>query len=223
MLFVGRLAPEKNLRTLVTALEKLLGRLDVELAVVGDGPLRDHVRDTAARRGVPLGLLGMVDHTRLPAIYTDADVFVLPSFTEGHPKVLLEAMSAGVPCVASDVPANRSILDNGAAGLLFDPSDADALAGALERVLADGELARELGALAETITVAGDSPVVDVTTATLSEVVDSKRIVERAYWLVVGRPPGSQERALAAAFLKEQPLKEFALALFNLNAFLYVQ
>jgi len=52
---------------------------------------------------------------------------------------------------------------------------------------------------------------------------DSNRIVERAYWLAVSRPPASQERALAAAFLKEQPLKEFALALFNLNAFLYVQ
>jgi len=52
---------------------------------------------------------------------------------------------------------------------------------------------------------------------------NSKGITERAYWLAVGRPPISQERALAAAFLKEQPLKEFALALFNLNAFLYVQ
>jgi len=49
------------------------------------------------------------------------------------------------------------------------------------------------------------------------------RIVERAYWLAVGRPPTAKERSLAAAFLKEQPLKEFALALFNLNAFLYVQ
>jgi hypothetical protein len=52
---------------------------------------------------------------------------------------------------------------------------------------------------------------------------DSKRIVERAYWLAVGRSPGPDERALASAFLKEQPVKEFALAMFNLNAFLYVQ
>jgi hypothetical protein len=52
---------------------------------------------------------------------------------------------------------------------------------------------------------------------------DSNRIVERAYGLAVGRAPASRERALAAAFLNEQPLKEFALALFNLNAFLYVQ
>lgn len=52
---------------------------------------------------------------------------------------------------------------------------------------------------------------------------DSARLVERAYWLAVGRAPAPQERARALAFLKEQPLKEFALALFNLNAFLYVQ
>ncbi|HEY2952515.1 MAG TPA: DUF1553 domain-containing protein, partial [Verrucomicrobiae bacterium] len=52
---------------------------------------------------------------------------------------------------------------------------------------------------------------------------DQARIVERAYGLAVGRPPAAKERSLAKAFLKEQSLKEFALALFNLNAFLYVQ
>jgi len=52
---------------------------------------------------------------------------------------------------------------------------------------------------------------------------DRPRIIERAYWLAVGRPPTSKERSLALAFLKEQPLKEFALALFSLNAFIYVQ
>ena len=52
---------------------------------------------------------------------------------------------------------------------------------------------------------------------------DRARIVDRAYWLAVGRPPTSKERSLAVAYLKEQPLKEFALALFSLNAFLYVQ
>src|SRR5262249_3623798 len=52
---------------------------------------------------------------------------------------------------------------------------------------------------------------------------DPGRMIERAYWLAGCRPPGSQECAFAAAFLRDQPLKEFALALFNLNAFLYVQ
>jgi hypothetical protein len=52
---------------------------------------------------------------------------------------------------------------------------------------------------------------------------DRSRLIERAYWLAVGRAPTPKERSLATAFLNDQPLKEFALALFNLNAFLYVQ
>ena len=52
---------------------------------------------------------------------------------------------------------------------------------------------------------------------------DRSRLIERAYRLAVGRAPMPQERSLASGFLKEQPLKEFALAMFNLNAFLYVQ
>jgi hypothetical protein len=48
-------------------------------------------------------------------------------------------------------------------------------------------------------------------------------MIDRAYWLALSRPPAAPERALASAFLQEQPLNEFALALFNLNAFLYVQ
>jgi len=52
---------------------------------------------------------------------------------------------------------------------------------------------------------------------------DPGRQIERAYWLAAGRPPSSRERALAQKFLREQPLAEFALAMFNLNAFLYVE
>ena len=74
--------------------------------------------------------------------------------------------------------------------------------------LLNGRLANELAsAFAERLETGGDR----------------SRLIERAYWLAIGRAPMPQERALATAFLKEQPLKEFALALFNLNAFLYVQ
>src|SRR5437870_3435936 len=84
---------------------------------------------------VRLDLVPSVDHRELPRLYGAADVFVLPSFTEGHSKVLLEAMSCGLPCVASDIGANRSVLADGDAGLLFDPHDAGALAARLEQVL----------------------------------------------------------------------------------------
>jgi glycosyltransferase involved in cell wall biosynthesis len=145
VLYVGRLSPEKNLQTLIDAVAKLRGRLDVTLRFVGDGALRGALVAGAERAGVRLELLPVVDHGRLPQVYAAADVFVLPSVTEGHPKVLLEAMSCGLPCVASDVGGNRAAIADGRTGLLVNPTDAGAFADAIERVLTDRELARRLG------------------------------------------------------------------------------
>ena len=145
VLYVGRLSPEKNLGGLIAAAAKLRGRLDVTLRFVGEGALRDTLAREAARAGIGLELLPVVDHGRLPALYAAADVFVLPSFTEGHAKVLLEAMSCGVACVASNVGGNRAAIADGRTGLLVDPADAGALADAIERLIVDRELARRLG------------------------------------------------------------------------------
>jgi glycosyltransferase involved in cell wall biosynthesis len=146
ILYVGRLSREKNLSALVEAAAKLAGRFDVALRFIGDGPMRTPLADHAESLGVAAEFTPVVEHRRLPAVFARADVFVLPSFTEGHPKVLLEAMSCGVPCVASDVGGNRAILVDGVTGLLFDLEDPGALAEALARILGDGELAAGLGA-----------------------------------------------------------------------------
>ena len=145
VLYVGRLSPEKNLETLVAAAAKLAPRLEARLTFVGDGPLRERLRAAATELGVRLELVSSVDHRELPRIYGGADVFVLPSLTEGHSKVLIEAMSCGLPCVASDIVANRSVLADGDAGLLFDPHDAGALAARLEQAFGQRRLADELG------------------------------------------------------------------------------
>jgi glycosyltransferase involved in cell wall biosynthesis len=144
-LYVGRLSEEKNLGALIEAAAKLSSRFNLRLIFLGDGPMRESLQGHARRLRVPLEFLPFVDHRRLPRYFTGADVFVLPSRTEGHPKVLLEAMSCGVPCVASDVDGNRAILGDGEAGLLFDPGDPVALADRLERVFAEEEFARRLG------------------------------------------------------------------------------
>jgi len=148
ILYVGRLSPEKNLGALVEAAAKLAGRFDVALRFIGDGPMRAPLQAHAESVGVAAEFTPVVEHRRLPGIVAHADAFVLPSFTEGHPKVLLEAMSCGVPCVASDVGGNRAILADGVTGLLFDLHDAGALADALARVLGDSVLAARLGARA---------------------------------------------------------------------------
>jgi glycosyltransferase involved in cell wall biosynthesis len=84
-------------------------------------------------------------HAQLAELMAEADVFVLPSFTEGHPKVLLEAMSCGLPCIASAVGGNLSIVDDGRTGLLFDPAVPGALAACLLRILASEDFAHALG------------------------------------------------------------------------------
>lgn len=148
VLYVGRLSEEKNLPTLIEAAAKLVGRFSLGLTFIGDGPLRGRLEARARALGVPARFLPFVDHRQLPGCFAEADAFVLPSLTEGHPKVLLEAMSCGIPCVASNVGGNRAIVVDGQTGLLFDPDAADTLADRLERVFTQEEFARQLGARA---------------------------------------------------------------------------
>lgn len=144
VLYVGRLEAEKNLTTLVDAVAKVAGRFPLRLTLIGAGSLRAELGARAKALGVLVEFAGIVDHRHLPGRYCEADVFVLPSFTEGHPKVLIEAMAAGLPCVASDCPGNRALVRDGETGLLFEPGSADALAAALERVLGEDSFAAAL-------------------------------------------------------------------------------
>jgi len=142
ILYVGRLSPEKNLPTVVAAAR----HLDTESTTIlaGPGPLRQSLEAQGRELGVAVEFPGLVEQAKLPALYRSADAFVLASFTEGHPKVLLEAMACGVPCVASDCAGNRSLVTHGKTGLLFDPHNAAALADCVRRVLTEPGLAESL-------------------------------------------------------------------------------
>ena len=152
ILYVGRLSAEKNLGTVVTA-TSYVGD-DVRITMVGSGPLRDELATQAQALRVAVEFPGVVDQVRLPDVYAAADVFVLASFTEGHPKVLLEAMACGVPCVASNCAGNRSLVTHERTGLLFDPQDPRDLRDCLDRVLKDPALARRLAEAARAEVVA---------------------------------------------------------------------
>ncbi len=139
--FVGRLNQhEKNLRTLVTATDGL----DVELDLIGNGPLRDELLQTAARNP-RLHVLGSVPNEQLPQRLRAADAFVLPSFYEGHPKALLEAMACGLPVIATDVPGIRELIQHGHTGWLCD-TGAESLRAGIQAVLGDDALADQMGA-----------------------------------------------------------------------------
>jgi glycosyltransferase involved in cell wall biosynthesis len=136
LLFVGRLGAQKNVARLLDAMSLL--RRPVRLRVVGDGELRGQLEAQAARLGLTGvefsgGLLG----DELVAAYAGADAFVLPSDKEGMPLVVLEAMAAGLPVVATAVPGTAELLDG--VGLLAEPEPA-ALAAAIDALAGDREL-----------------------------------------------------------------------------------
>lgn len=154
VLYVGRFSAEKNVETLVAATAIVARWLPIRLVLIGAGPLETTLRERARVAGVDVEFPGVVPQERLPPFYAAADAFVLASFTEGHPKVLLEAMAAGVPCVASDCEGNRSLVADGRTGLLFDPRRPEELADRLARLLTDVSLAEALGLAGRDLVVA---------------------------------------------------------------------
>jgi len=148
---VGNLYPVKGHRYLLEALALLaprFPRLHVAIAGRGDleGPLR--ARAQALDVGDRFHLLGL--RSDVGNVLAGADVFVLPSLSEGVPLALLEAMLAARPIVATAVGEVPTILSGGRAGVVVPPGDAAALAGALASVLADPVQARRLSATAAT-------------------------------------------------------------------------
>jgi len=99
----------------------------------------------------------------IPAVLTDTDIFVLPSYSEGLSNALMEAMSSGCTCIASDVGGNRFLLQNGVSGFLFPAGDREALSAHLRRLLEDPSKRKSLGEAAR------------------------KRIEEQFSWTVVGK------------------------------------
>lgn len=178
VLWVNRLDPQKGFPVAVRAFARVAAEMmDVHLVVAGDGRDRDETQllSEADRRRVVM--LGSVPHERLPAYHAAADAFVSPATgQESFGIVLVEAMAAGVPVVATDIPGYREVVRDGVEGLLVPPNDPEALARALRRVLSEPELSFELGRSGR------------VRAATFSWGVVAPRI-EAIYERVAGRGP----------------------------------
>lgn len=132
ILTVGRLAPVKGQLQLLEA----CGRLDIDwqLNIVGDGPLRKQLEAAADPRRVTFS--GAVSPENMAAHYDAADLFVLSSFAEGVPVVLMEAMAKGLPVIATRVGGVSELIDDGTTGRLVAPSHVDALIEAITEAAA---------------------------------------------------------------------------------------
>jgi glycosyltransferase involved in cell wall biosynthesis len=148
LVFLGRLTHQKAPEVLIEALRRLPH--PPPLRVIGDGDLRPRLE--AAATGLPVTFVGRVPEERVAAEIARARALVFPSRWEGFPNAVLEALERGLPVVASDVGAVRTLVRDGETGALVPPEDPAALAGAIERVLGDdgrwGTMARRARELA---------------------------------------------------------------------------
>jgi len=147
LLFVNRLDPRKGFSVAVEAFAELARELpDLWLVVAGDGPERGAVARLSPELRERALMLGAVPHDDLPPYHAAADLFLGPARGgESFGIVLVEAMAAGLPIVASDIEGWREVVTDGVDGILVPPSDPGALAAAVRRVLDDPALARRLG------------------------------------------------------------------------------
>jgi glycosyltransferase involved in cell wall biosynthesis len=149
VLAVGRLVSLKGHAVLLEAIADLIRSGEpVRATIVGDGPRRTPLERRARELGVAahVSFAGTVGQDEIGDFYEHADVFCLPSFIEGIPVVLVEAMAAGVPVVASHITGIPELVHDGSSGLLVPPGRADLLADALRTLLRDPDRRAELAA-----------------------------------------------------------------------------
>ena len=144
---VGSLIPRKGIDLIIYAMQRLSDRSTIALTVIGDGPdklrleqmvdtleLRQHVR-----------FAGAVPPSAIAYELAKAHVFVFASHSEGRPNAVLEAMAAGLPVVASDIPGVNELVQHGVTGFLYQPDSADALAAHIQCLLEDVDLRARFG------------------------------------------------------------------------------
>ncbi|MBM3299016.1 MAG: glycosyltransferase family 4 protein [Deltaproteobacteria bacterium] len=140
LLFVGRIAMEKNLESLLEAVEPL----DAKVVLIGEGRLRPELQVRFGSSDGRVTWEGNVPNSTLPEYFSRIGLFVLPSLYEGHPKVLIEAMSCGTPVLGADSPGIRELINHGQTGYLCS-TDTMSIRSSITDLLAQPQLCDTLG------------------------------------------------------------------------------
>ena len=179
--FVGRLVHRKGGNVLIkAAAQARAGGVPAEFAIVGDGPERGALEGMVSDRGLGAAIRfhGALDETSVAAILRQSSVLVVPSFSEGLPVVIMEAMASGLPVVASAVDGIPELVRDGETGLLVPPGDPEALAGAILALLADPARSRRMGEAGRQLVATRH---------------DARRNADLLLQTILGRGPASQQ------------------------------
>ncbi len=145
--YIGRINPVKSIDTLLEAfmiLSKSENK-DMSLLIVGEGETRNKLKNLSISLGIMQEVYFLGSRNDVPQILSTLDIFVLPSKSEGMPMVILEAMAAGLPVVATNVGGTPEVVIDGETGFLVPPGDPQALADVIKKLMDDPELRRKFG------------------------------------------------------------------------------
>ena len=137
---VGRLEKQKNLHALIEAMKGT----DATLVIYGEGSQGESLEEHARKLDVNVDFRGRINNEELPRALNAFELFILPSLYEGNPKVLLEAMACGLPCIGTRVEGIESMIENGKTGILCEPI-VESIRQAITKLLADPDLQTTLG------------------------------------------------------------------------------
>jgi glycosyltransferase involved in cell wall biosynthesis len=146
-LYSGRLSSEKGLIDLINAARYVCSKSrDFNFVIAGNGPLEWQLRKLVSTLDLERNFVftGHVNHVTLLKYYQNATMFVLPSYREGLPTTLLEAMSCGLPVVATAISGITDVVDDLKTGLLVPPNSPETLANAIMMLLEDSKLREEI-------------------------------------------------------------------------------
>jgi len=146
ILAIGNLTSNKNIQCILSAIKQLADEYDLCLEIIGDGPERSRLEAFSMEQRISnrVRFTGPMEQAEIPKALQKGDIFVLASFSEGRPNVLVEAMATGMPIVASNIDGVRELITDGTNGLLFDPRDSMQLAEQIRRLCENPELRSKL-------------------------------------------------------------------------------
>lgn len=142
LLSVGRLVPMKGHAILLSAVAQLINQgLPLKLTIIGGGPEKENLEKEIQRLGIEshINLTGPLNLPKVCEHYQKADLFIMSSFSEGIPIVLMEAMASGIPCVASAINGIPELIRNEEEGMLVPASDISTLVATIQSLLSNPE------------------------------------------------------------------------------------
>jgi glycosyltransferase involved in cell wall biosynthesis len=138
--YVGRLSPEKGIKNFLDAVPLILNdKDDLLFYIIGDGNLMDYVKTYVDDNNLKekIKILGSVSHDELPEYLNELKLLIMPSYTEGLPNIMLEAMACGTPVLASPVGSIPDIINDGWNGFIMDDNKSRSISKNVKKILED--------------------------------------------------------------------------------------